>query len=136
MSDVTLNTAMHTIGCGLCGGVYALNSNYVRDCRQEGRAWTCPYCRCSWGYRSDNENARLKRQLEDACKLRDIARRERDIARDRADRFDRSRRAYKGQLTRTKNRVKNGVCPCCNRSFDNLARHMKSKHPNYGEVSE
>lgn len=26
-------------------------------------------------------------------------------------------------------RVHNGVCPCCNRSFVNLQRHMKTKHP-------
>lgn len=26
-------------------------------------------------------------------------------------------------------RIHNGVCPCCNRSFVNLQRHMKTKHP-------
>jgi hypothetical protein len=26
-------------------------------------------------------------------------------------------------------RVKNGVCPCCNRSFQNLMDHMKNQHP-------
>ena len=26
-------------------------------------------------------------------------------------------------------RVHNGVCPCCNRSFQNLQKHMKTKHP-------
>jgi hypothetical protein len=23
------------------------------------------------------------------------------------------------------------VCPCCQRSFQNLSRHMKTKHPEY-----
>lgn len=27
--------------------------------------------------------------------------------------------------------VKNGVCPCCNRSFVNLKRHVQNKHPEY-----
>lgn len=26
-------------------------------------------------------------------------------------------------------RLKAGVCPCCNRSFEDLRRHMKTKHP-------
>jgi hypothetical protein len=28
-------------------------------------------------------------------------------------------------------RVGNGVCPCCNRTFEDLARHMKVKHREY-----
>jgi len=44
------------------------------------------------------------------------------------------RRAVKGQLTKVKNRISNGVCPCCNRSFPDLEkfnRHMKTKHPDW-----
>jgi hypothetical protein len=29
-----------------------------------------------------------------------------------------------------------GVCPCCNRTFQQLARHMKAKHPGYGPTDE
>lgn len=39
--------------------------------------------------------------------------------------------AERSAKTRIKNRVANGVCPCCTRSFSNLRRHMESKHPNY-----
>ena len=28
-------------------------------------------------------------------------------------------------------RVANGVCPCCNRTFEDLARHMSTKHKDY-----
>lgn len=28
-------------------------------------------------------------------------------------------------------RVGAGVCPCCKRTFQQLARHMKCKHPKY-----
>lgn len=51
----------------------------------------------------------------------------------RSERADKSATAYKGQVTRLRNRVKNGVCPCCNRSFQNLQRHMHTKHPEYGQ---
>ncbi len=42
-----------------------------------------------------------------------------------------SHRATKGQLTKTKKRIANGICPCCHRSFVNVARHMKSQHPDF-----
>lgn len=45
---------------------------------------------------------------------------------------ERSLTATRGVVTRKKrqlDRVKNGVCPCCNRSFQNLMGHMKKEHP-------
>jgi hypothetical protein len=42
---------------------------------------------------------------------------------------ERSHAATKGNLTKVKKRVANGVCPHCNRTFANVQRHMKSKHP-------
>jgi hypothetical protein len=42
---------------------------------------------------------------------------------------ERSHVATRGHLTRVKKRVQKGVCPHCNRHFENLERHMHSKHP-------
>lgn len=39
--------------------------------------------------------------------------------------------AQRGVTTRLKNRVANGVCPCCNRTFANLQRHMSTKHKGF-----
>lgn len=33
------------------------------------------------------------------------------------------------KLQRQLNRVHKGVCPCCNRTFENLQKHMATKHP-------
>lgn len=49
---------------------------------------------------------------------------------------DRSRAALRGKVTEIKNRIGNGVCPCCNRSFTNLRRHMGSKHPDFSLETE
>lgn len=51
--------------------------------------------------------------------------------REQRDRAIKERTATKGQLTKLKNRVKNGVCPCCNRSFHNLQQHMQKQHPEF-----
>lgn len=39
--------------------------------------------------------------------------------------------AQKGQKTKILNRIKNGVCPHCNRSFEDLHNHMKTKHSDF-----
>ncbi len=43
---------------------------------------------------------------------------------------------YKGAMTKAKNRVGKGVCPCCNREFVRLKRHMASKHPEYADLTD
>lgn len=76
-----------------------------------------------------DELARARHREEQAAAARDVAwltvrLRDRQIA------------ARKGQLTRLKNRVGNGVCPCCNRYFANLHRHMDKQHPEWRATDE
>lgn len=42
-----------------------------------------------------------------------------------------SHRSTRGHKTRLENRIKAGVCPCCNRTFQNLRRHMEGQHPKF-----
>ena len=79
---------------------------------------------------------------------------EADLARERADRLAsqlraaraqttatrdqllaerRSNAAYRGHLTRLRNRIANGVCPVkdCHRHFDNVQAHIASQHPEW-----
>jgi len=44
-----------------------------------------------------------------------------------------SLRAEKGAKTKLKKRIAAGVCPCCKRSFQNLARHMSGQHPGWSD---
>jgi hypothetical protein len=43
--------------------------------------------------------------------------------------------ATKGKLTKTKNRIARGVCPCCNRTFVNLQQHIMGQHPEYDSTA-
>jgi hypothetical protein len=69
-----------------------------------------------------------------AQKLEESLQRERDrsarlaAARDQAEA---SARAYKGAATKARKRAAAALCPCCNRSFVQLRRHMETKHPDY-----
>lgn len=62
-----------------------------------------------------------------------IAGRDDEIKRQRELRKESDRRASaaRGQATKIKNRVGHGVCPCCNRTFGNLARHMETQHSTF-----
>ncbi len=51
--------------------------------------------------------------------------------RGRVEATERRLNATNGVVTRIKNRVGHGVCPCCNRTFTDLQRHMHSKHPTF-----
>jgi len=43
------------------------------------------------------------------------------------------RESVEKELHRHNTRTKNGVCPCCKRSFLNLQKHMKNKHPSFSK---
>ena len=72
----------------------------------------------------ESEVSRLRRSV-------DYWRSERDRQEAKARAEKRRAAAFKGIVTRTKRRVGNGVCPCCKRTFQNLARHMHGQHPEY-----
>lgn len=134
MLVATKTVELTTINCGECGGTYALNARYVSQRQQKGGYWNCPYCRCSWGYGDQSENARLKKELENERKRKEWAEQAAKNAREERDAAMHRERAQKAAKTRLKNRVAKGVCPCCNRTFENLARHMSAKHPDFSKA--
>jgi hypothetical protein len=50
---------------------------------------------------------------------------------ERANRAEREASIERDKLARLRKRAKHGVCPCCKRTFQQLARHMKQKHPEF-----
>jgi hypothetical protein len=51
--------------------------------------------------------------------------------RDRANREERRVRAARGLVTRIKNKVAKGRCPCCSHLFKDLRSHMAKEHPGF-----
>lgn len=85
---------------------------------------------------SQKEAARLRDDLSRERQRLDQAQAEVVRQRDRSAGLERRLSAKKGQLTRIQNRIGNGVCPCCNRYFANLHRHMTGQHPDWAEEAE
>lgn len=117
------------IPCARCGVRFVIPESLEKKRRSDGNEFYCPNGH-SLSYR-DSEVTRLRLELERekqraAAKQEAIKMKNRQLAAER-----RSHSATRGHLTRQKRRAAAGVCPCCNRSFKQLAAHMKTKHPEY-----
>lgn len=91
----------------------------------------CPYGHSQVFAKGESEETKLRRERDRLAQQ--IAERDDRIKalRDSNDHIERRLNATRGVVTRIKKRVGHGVCPCCNRTFGNLARHMSSEHPAY-----
>ena len=114
--------------CGGCGVSYALSDDFIEARQNDHKTWYCPNG-CSRYYPAKSEKEKLQAEVN---RLRATN----SHLYDQNDSLRRSRNATKGHLTRTKKRIANGVCPCCNRTFADLAKHMSTKHPKYNPESE
>lgn len=109
--------------CPKCGIEYAAPKTFMDECRKDPSI----YFHCPNGHGrhfSESEADRLRRERDRL--QQQAARLEQTISEERA-RADKAERATK----RLKKRASAGTCPCCSRSFSNMAEHMKRQHPGF-----
>lgn len=119
--------------CPVCGILYAIPERLRAEAQRKAHhaiEWCCPNGH-ELGYSGESDEEKLRRELD---AQRDYAAR---LAAQR-DQAQAEAKSHKGRATRFKNdrdrerkRVAGGVCPCCNRSFKNLSRHMAGQHPDF-----
>lgn len=119
------------VTCYQCGVVIWMEAWILKKRRNDHRSFFC-YNGHSQSFSGETVAQCLKKQLDRERGLTRMARDEAANEHRRAEHLGRSRDVYKGKLKATKQRIKNGVCPCCNRTFANLHDHMATKHPDYG----
>jgi hypothetical protein len=134
METITMGVELSVVNCK-CGGSYAINERFREKCEEDGKGWHCPYCQCGWGYYGKTQAQKLQEQLDrekhrHANEEKWLSDRLSD-ARTAREHTKRKLAATKGVVTRIKNRVANGTCPCCDKQFADLARHMQGQHPDY-----
>lgn len=120
------------ICCGECGIDFGVPAEFDRERRGNSRLeFYCPNGHVRV-YR-ETEADQLRRE-RDQLKQR-IAQKDDEIAYQRQHReaAEKSISAHKGQITKLKKRARAGVCPCC---FEDLSRHMATKHPTFGSDDE
>lgn len=113
---------MGQITCGKCGIVFAMPDRYESARREDGATFYCPN-----GHPRafvDSETDKLRRE-------RDLLKQQMAQKDDQLNRAETLAAAAKSQVAKLKKRAKSGTCPCCNRTFSNMAAHMKTKHPEF-----
>ena len=137
---LTEKVTLVTEDCFRCGVVFAMPKEFREQRLRDKDTFYCPngHGQCY----TESEADRLKKQVARLRTEADQAWTAYTAASDQARAAARSNAALKGVVTKQRRRAAAGVCPCCNRSFQALARHMASKHPGYatapaeaGEVS-
>ncbi|MFL6728077.1 MAG: hypothetical protein ACJ8FS_16415 [Sphingomicrobium sp.] len=124
--------------CCNCGVMFAMTKDFKNEKLKyrndhNRRGFYCPNGHVQF-YLGETEEQRLKRekkQLEVAIEREARWRRE---AQQRAEHERHRANGYKGHATRITKRAKAGLCPCCNRSFENLRRHMTTQHPQFTPI--
>ncbi len=123
--------------CCSCGIVFGMEKNYRDELKDTGNSFYCP------NGHGQHYTESTEKKLEEAKKALKSARESEEWWKGRAESHakeaesvKRMLRSTRGQLTKTKKRIANGVCPCCNRQFVNLHRHMSSQHPEYTDKDQ
>lgn len=125
-NTITYSDTLTIMECGECGITFAVPETWRKHRQHTGETWYCPNGH-SRVYR-EPDIKRLERELAAANERIASERARRLSTQDQLEATERSRAAVKGQLTKVKNRIQKGVCPHCNRHFQNVERHMASKH--------
>lgn len=133
-ATVTAFVLLQETSCCVCGTPFAIPSEMLRGLRQTKKQFYCPSGHVLSFTESEADG--LRRQLEARQgELQRAEEREASLRKQRQH-LEHQLHGTKGALTKAKKRVGNGVCPCCNRSFGNLRRHMTTKHPKYAWPEE
>lgn len=130
MPTRTYTATLTIIECHKCHMDYGVTPAFNRACRDDHRTFYCPAGHPAY-YPGNSEKEQLEADLARARRQIDWAETSRTAAWDQARTAEYQRRAAKGQLTKIRKRIANGVCPCCNRSFTPLAEHMRTEHPDF-----
>lgn len=133
---VTVEMVVVTCCYEKCGITWAVPKDWQQRRRDDHHDFYCPNGHVQ-GYYGKSEKEKRIAELERTEKVlrshvehlaQDV-----DLERNARQSVQNRLRATRGVVTKIRNRVAAGVCPCCNRTFKQLARHMKDQHPDYAK---
>lgn len=120
--------------CCTCGTVFAMTKEFREQCRSHpgpnGKSFYCPAGH-GQHYQGETEATKLRRERDRLKQEQAYLEDSRRAALEDAEHQRRRANGYKGHAAKITKRAKAGVCPCCNRSFENLRRHMETQHAEF-----
>lgn len=123
MAQFVDNEWFETWSCGECGVRQAVSLAAWNGRKSSGKSFYC-FNGHSRVFRETTE-VKLKLALERERQVREAAEARAMTAETNLEQVSKAHR-------KMRERVMNGVCPCCNRSFGNLRDHMRTEHPEFG----
>jgi DNA-binding XRE family transcriptional regulator len=120
MSNFVDGIEFVTVTCGGCNMPFAMTRQFYDKQRSSHGSFSCP-AGCNRKFTGPTEEFRLRQEVE---RKESMLEAERARAAKAQQERDEIQRAHK----RMRTRVMNGVCPCCNRTFQNLLNHMRTEH--------
>ena len=120
-----------SLKCCQCREVFWIGDETYQVLRRSGQDFHCPFGHQQHFSPGKTDIEILREQLDEERRQRQRAEQRVAEARDEAAHERRRANGYKGHATRITKRAKAGICVCCNRSFQNLRRHMATKHPQF-----
>lgn len=122
--------------CFKCGVVFGMPKALHNTCVRDKQTFYCPNGHGQAYVTSEADKLRTKLQAaEQATRAAEerAAREERwrVQANEVSRTLERRLAAQRGVTTKMKKRIAGGACPCCNRTFLNLHRHMQTKHKGF-----
>ena len=109
-------TVVECCSCGLC---FMIPGVLEMSLRETHRHFFCPNGH-SLSFVGETDSEKLRKEKE-------LAQQSARVAEEDAGKKAKALRILQ-------KRVKAGVCPCCQRTVSQLARHMQSKHPEFAEL--
>lgn len=137
MATKTYTGTLVVVDCYQCHMSFGIPRDFynrLHELKTDGR-FTCPSCECRQYFTGLSEKEKLERKLASTQEEVNRERGWRRNAEDATDTAKRQRNALKGHLGRAKKRAAAGTCPCCNRTFRALTRHMNNQHPECVEAA-
>lgn len=130
MSDLYLGVKFVVETCCRqgCGVTFAIPEDYRTILRRTHQVFYCPSGHDQY-YPGESDVEKEQRLRKEAEQRILAAQARTNEARHEAEVLKRQVAVQKELTTRIKNRANRGVCTCCNRTFTNVAEHMKTKHP-------
>lgn len=125
------NDILTVLSCGECGITFAVPEEWRQTRREDHKTFYCPNGCRRWYAPGTSELEKTQQYLDNARKRLQWAEEAQERTRQELKATTLSLRAQKAAKTRLKNRIAAGVCPCCDRTFADLASHMAGEHPDF-----
>ena len=134
MSQFTLEGTFTLVTCANCGIGFAIPEHFETKRRADHANFYCPSGHSNhWPHQTEAE--KLRAAVASQKQIAELWQRRHEASQREAVAVGHQLRSTKGVVTRIKRRVAHGVCPCCQRTFADLARHMNGQHPEFAPAS-